>query len=25
VQVVVETRKPISYVIPTVKQTLGLS
>jgi len=25
VQVVVETRKPISFVIPTVKQTLGLS
>lgn len=25
VQVVVEKRKPISYVIPTVKQTLGLS
>lgn len=25
VQVVVETRKPISYVIPTIKKTLGLS
>jgi len=25
IQVVVETRKPISYVIPTVKKTLGLS
>jgi HlyD family secretion protein len=25
VQIVVEKRKPISYVIPTVKQTLGLS
>ena len=25
IQVVVETRKPISFVIPTVKKTLGLS
>jgi HlyD family secretion protein len=25
IQVVVETRKPISYVIPTVKKTLGLT
>lgn len=25
IQVVVETRKPISYVIPTLKKTLGLS